>query len=204
MQYSGLANTGCEFLVYAPESGSQRVLDIIKKRVNLMNLEKSIKIALKYNLIVKVNFIIGFPFEKRMDIIKTLLLVWKLAWLKVDDCNIATFSPYPGSELFQELVDKGEIEKIDDAYFENLISQFDFTTSKIYCRNVGALEVLFYRVIGMSLFYALSYIRRPKRLLSLIAMVFQRKPFTPRSLFEQRIFDFIVRSQTEKVTNNRT
>jgi radical SAM superfamily enzyme YgiQ (UPF0313 family) len=189
----GLAKTGCEFLVYAPESGSKRTLDMIKKRVNLNNLTRSISIALQTDIVVKVNFIIGFPFETRRDILRTLLFVCKLALMKADDCNISTFSPYPGSELFDELNKENVFGEINDTYFEDLITQFDFTVAKTYCRHVGASEILFYRILGMSLFYIFSYLRSPKRLFRLFKGFFQRSPFQPRSLFEQRVYDFVVR-----------
>lgn len=189
----GLAKTGCEFLVYAPESGSQRTLERIKKRVDLKNLTRSIAAALRYNIVVKVNFIIGFPFETRKDILQTLLFVWRLAWMKADDCNISTFSPYPGSELFHELRKENAIKKINDIYFEELMTQFDFTVPKTFCRNVKPLEILFYRVLGMSVFYILSYLRKPSRLGRLMKALLRKGPFQPQSLFEQRVYDFVVR-----------
>jgi radical SAM superfamily enzyme YgiQ (UPF0313 family) len=189
----GLARTGCRFLVYAPESGSQRTLDMIKKRVNLTNLTKSVTTALRYGIVTKVNFIIGFPFETRRDMFKTLFFMWKLALLKVDDCNLATFTPYPGSELFDELAKENAVGKIDDAYFESLMTQFDFTLAKTHCRHVGPVEILFYRILGMSLFYVLSYLRVPSRLVRLAKCFFLKTPFQPRSIFEQRAYDHIVR-----------
>ena len=188
----GLARTGCEFLVYAPESGSQRTLDMIKKRVNLKNLQKSIATAVKHGITTKVNFIIGFPFESRIDIFKTLRFVWKLALMKVNDCNISAFSPYPGSELFDELQRENAFGKIDDEYFATLMTQFDFTVAKTFCRHARSWEILSYRVVGMGVFYVLSYLRSPGRLVRLVKSIFH-SGFQPRSLFEQRIYDFIVR-----------
>jgi anaerobic magnesium-protoporphyrin IX monomethyl ester cyclase len=190
----GLARTGCEFLVYAPESGSQRTLDMIKKRVNLKNLQKSIAIAVMYGITTKVNFIIGFPFESRIDMFKTLCFVWKLALMKVDDCNISAFSPYPGSELFDELQRENAFGKIDDEYFATLMTQFDFTVAKTFCRHVRSWEILSYRVVGMVVFYVLSYLRCPGRLIRVAKGIVQNQ-FQPRSLFEQRIYDFIVRAR---------
>lgn len=189
---SGLARTGCEFLVYAPESGSERTLEMIKKRVKLENLQKSIAIAVKTGMIVKVNFIIGFPFETRREIFQTLLFVWKLALMKVDDCNISNFSPYPGSELFNELDREKAFGTIDDEYFAILMTQFDFTLTKTFSKHVSSWEVMVYRIFGMSIFYGLSYLRTPKNLLRLVKSFF-KSGFQPRSMFEQRIFDSIAR-----------
>ena len=190
---AGLARVGCGFLVYAPESGSQRTLDMIKKRVRLKNLEKSISTALRYGIVVKVNFIMGFPFEYRRDIFKTLLFIWKLALLKVHDCNVSGFAPYPGSELFDELEKEKRFGQIGDQYFEDLMTQFDFTVTRSYCRYVGPFEIFLYRTLGMSIFYILSYLRVPSRLLRLVKCIFKKGSFKPRSLFEQRIYDFVTR-----------
>ncbi len=114
--------------------------------------------------------------------------------MKVDDCNITAFSPYPGSELFRELQDEGAIGEIDDEYFGNLMTQFDFTVTRTFCRNVSSSEIVFFRVLGMSLFYGLSYLRAPGKLLRLAKSVFQKR-FQPRSLFEQRVYDFAVRKR---------
>ncbi|MBI4354924.1 MAG: B12-binding domain-containing radical SAM protein [Candidatus Omnitrophica bacterium] len=190
---AGLVRTGCTFLVYAPESGSQRTLDMVKKRVNLAYLQRSLMAAVRQGVATKVNFIIGFPFETRRDMLQTVLFVWKLGIQKVDDCNIALFTPYPGSELYRELETSGALGRIDDAYFENLMTQFDFTLSKTFCRHVGAREIMAYRVVGMAVFYLISYLRAPGRFLRLLQILFQREPFEARSLFEQRVFDFKVR-----------
>ncbi len=194
---SRLADTGIKFLVYAPESGSKRILNEIKKKVNLKKLTQSVSFAKKNKIITKLNFIIGFPNEKRLDILKTLLFIWKLALLKVNDCNLSIFSPYPGSEIYDELRKSSVIPEINDAYFESLITQFDFTASKSYCRDIGTIELSSYRIIGMSIFYGLSYLRCPGRLLRLIKLsrifISKTQDFEPDSMFEQRIFDYIAR-----------
>ena len=194
---SRLADTGIKFLVYAPESGSKRILKEIKKKVNLKKLTQSVSFAKKNKIITKLNFIIGFPNEKRLDILKTLLFIWKLALLKVNDCNLSIFSPYPGSEIYDELRKSSVIPEINDAYFESLITQFDFTASKSYCRDIGTIELSSYRIIGMSIFYGLSYLRCPGRLLRLIKLsrifISKTQDFEPDSMFEQRIFDYIAR-----------
>jgi anaerobic magnesium-protoporphyrin IX monomethyl ester cyclase len=194
---SRLADTGIKFLVYAPESGSKRILKEIKKKVNLKKLTQSVSFAKKNKIITKLNFIIGFPNENRLDMLKTLLFIWKLALLKVNDCNLSIFSPYPGSEIYDELRKSSVIPEINDAYFESLITQFDFTASKSYCRDIGTIELSSYRIIGMSIFYGLSYFRCPGRLLRLIKLsrifISKTQDFEPDSMFEQRIFDYIAR-----------
>lgn len=191
-----LASTGCAFLVYAPESGSERTLRQVKKRVDLVAMQTSIRAAIHAGLVVKTNFILGFPFETRADMFETLRFVWKLAWMKIDDCNISAFAPYPGSEIYEELVDSGELSPPSDGYFQGLITQFDFTVQQTVCRNVSSLEILAYRVIGMAVFYGLSYLRVPSRIARLARMIFSKRSPAPRSLFEQRVFDMLARRRS--------
>jgi hypothetical protein len=72
--------------------------------------------------------------------------------MKVNDCNISAFAPYPGSELFDELQQENAFGKIDDEYFATLMTQFDFTVTKTFCRHVRSWEILSYRVVGMMIF----------------------------------------------------
>lgn len=199
----GLLETGCKFIVYAPESGSQRTLKTIKKRIKLDRMVQSIQTALNFGLIVKVNFIIGFPSETRMDICKTLFLAWKLALFKTDDCNISSFAPYPGSELFRDLESKGIFGAIDKDYFEGLITQFDLTIPKSFCKNVAGMEIMFYRIMGMGLFYLLSYAGSPSKLLRLIKILTGHFSDKPHSLFEQRALDFVEIRRRLKPQNKR-
>lgn len=184
---------GCKYLVYAPESGSEETLREIKKQVNLDKMVASIREAIKVGHTTKVNLVIGFPNETRRHMLRTLLFSLRMALIGSADMNISIFSPYPGSELFEELQKDGTIPKIDDQYFRDLIVQFDFTHIQSVCQNVPKWEIAFYRLIGMSTFYVISYIFYPKRLWSLVMGALSKK-FQPNSLFEQRVFDHLRRA----------
>ncbi len=71
--------------------------------------------------------------------------------------------------------------------------QFDLTVPKTYCRHVGGREIMVYRIIGMAIFYALSYLRCPHRIFRLVKLYFGDSPFQPKSLFEQRLSDLKAR-----------
>jgi radical SAM superfamily enzyme YgiQ (UPF0313 family) len=185
---------GCKFLVYAPESGSEVTLDKIKKRLTLRSLVASVQEAVKVGHTIKVNLVIGFPHENRRDLLKTMLFNIRMAFLGVDDINISIFSPYPGSELFNDLQQNGTIPKIDDEYFQSLIVQFDFTFPQSVCPGVSNLEIAAIRFVGMSLFYILSYTLYPKRLWRLAKNIFGGN-FQAGSLFEQRVRDSLVRTR---------
>jgi radical SAM superfamily enzyme YgiQ (UPF0313 family) len=193
-----LKETGMELLVYAPESASTRVLHDIKKKISFPKMFNSIVIAKKYGLIIKLNYVMGFPTEKRIDMYQTLLSIWRFALIGVEDVDLSIFSPYPGSELFEQLKDKGKITAINDKYFEDLLIMYDMTETKNFCPHIFPLELNFYRFLGMSLFYILSYLSHPQKILRVIKSFFSKTTFVASSVFEQRLFDILARSRISK------
>lgn len=184
--------TGCSFLVYSPESGSQVVLNDIKKHLNLQSIKESIGSATKIGHRTKVNFVIGFPSEKRLDLFHSLRFAWTLAVQGVLDCNFSIYTPYPGSELFERLREEAQIDVTTDAYFLTLLQQFDLTLSTSFNSRINNRELAAYRFLGMAGFYLLAYSLHPRRLGNLIKTVL-RRTVQPGNLLEQRIMDWKAR-----------
>jgi len=194
---AAIYEAGCEYLVYAPESGSKETLVAIKKKVNLESITESIQMAVKAGHIVKVNLIIGFPHERTKHVFETLRYAIQMAFAGAHDCNIAKFSPYPGSQLFDELRSDGVIPELSDKYFSSLVSQFDLTAKSKFCPNVPSLVLMLATTFGHGLFYILAYLGHPRRIWRVVRLVISRK-FSPQNLFEQRIFDLLMRSKLVK------
>ena len=97
------------------------------------------------------------------------------------------FSPYPGSALFEYLQGTGKIPEANDEYYRTLLCQMDLTKTSTYCENMGPRELVFYRVTGMCLFYGLSYLLRPARILRSYRNIFITKRTT--TVFEQRVVE---------------
>jgi anaerobic magnesium-protoporphyrin IX monomethyl ester cyclase len=190
-----MAETGCMNMTYAPESGSERMLADIKKKVKLPRMYESIRHAKRNGIFVKCNLIVGFPRERRSDMLKTVWAAVRFALLGVDDCGLYTYSPYPGSELFDYLRSTGKIGQLDRKYYESLMVFMDVTQPTNYCENVGAREIAVYRLLGLASFYALSYMLRPARVLRSWRNWRARRSDT---VFEQRVFALVRRRQMER------
>lgn len=187
---AALYRTGCRNVTYAPESGSERTLDVIKKRVHLDRLIVSARAALRNKIHVKCNIIIGFPHETRKDVLKTIGLCWRLAVLGVDAAEIMCFSPYPGTQLYNELRADGTISDLTEDYFRSLVAFLDpFVPSK-YCKKISGHELIFWRLFGMSSFFAISFALRPWRFVRLIKSMFTHKSET---VLEHRLGAFFRR-----------
>lgn len=156
--------SGQRNISYAPESGSPTTLQFIKKRISLDRMKASIRNALREGMNVKLNMIMGFPNETRKEIFDSLRFLRDVAVLGVHDVYIACFSPYPGSELFNELIQSGRIKTMDSEYFLMLTSYSDIRYSYSYSPYITNRQLTRYRLGGMLMFYGISYMIRPWRL----------------------------------------
>jgi anaerobic magnesium-protoporphyrin IX monomethyl ester cyclase len=170
-----LYRTGCRNVAYAPESGSEETLRLVKKKVNLERLTESIRIALKNRLIVRVNLIIGFPHETHRHVWQTLLFVWKLAFVGVHDVGVYQFSPYPGTELFDSLRASGKIPELDESYFRSLLNYKSFSVSANYCEGVGPSFLTAYRAFAMLSFFGIEFVIRPARFVGLVTSLLKNR-----------------------------
>lgn len=192
---AALYRTGCTNITYAPESGSPETLNIIKKRVNLARLVRSIRDSLDADIRVKCNIIIGFPHETRRQVMQTIRFCWKLAVMGVHDVGIFLFSPYPGSQLFDELRADGTIGDMNEEYFHSLVSFMDPLYPSEYCKAVHGRELLFWRLFGMASFFAVSYLVRPWRFFKFVRNVIRYESDT---VLEQRVGAILHRPKVKK------
>lgn len=170
-----MADAGCRNASYAPESGSPRTLKRILKKVRLDHMEDSMREAVDAGLNVKANVMIGFPDERPENLRETLAFIARMAGAGVHDVSVWTFSPYPGSQLFDELRAAGRIAALDDDYFASLLSYSDLVGAVSYDEHVGSRALERYRIAGMLLFYATSYLLHPSRPLRSLRNVVRRR-----------------------------
>ncbi len=74
-----LAQSGCRELYLGIESGSQRILDLIKKGINIATVERIIHDCHRYSIAVKMNYIKGLPHEDKHDIEATMNFIQRTA-----------------------------------------------------------------------------------------------------------------------------
>ena len=187
--------SGQKHISYAPESASKTTLQKIKKKIKIENMKKSIRSALSKGMSVKLNLMLGFPDETHKEMLETLRFVMDAAFMGVSDVYLASFAPYPGSELFDQMYKNGQIPKLDDEYFLNLTSYTDLLHSYSYSRHVGHHMLSVYRIGGMSMFYILNFVLRPKRIFRLFRNVIKGKE---ESKFENSILQLMGRFKQSK------
>lgn len=188
-----LKRTGCNYLVYAPESGSPETLKLIKKRIDLKEFTQSVLEAKRQKLTLRTNLIIGFPHERRRDMLRTIRYGLYLAIRGVDEVSINIFSPYPGTEIFRGLMETSAV-RLDDDYFLALTSlNSDYTNFNPMAANakVGARELALYRITFMLANYFLGYVTRPGRIIRTLRNIFGNQEAA--TVLEHRLRDVIQR-----------
>ena len=195
-----MKKSNINYLVYAPESGSQRTLKKIKKRVKLKRLIESVIEAKRLGLTVRTNVIIGFPHETWWDIIQTILFQMRNAIRGVDDVTIYIFSPYPGTEIFDDLTRAGKV-KLNDDYFLKLTSlNGDYFTTNLttFNENISGRMLGVVRLVAVLINYAISYLLYPRRIIRTIRNIYSTNAAT---VFEHRLKDFLNRRKLKTTAN---
>ena len=140
-----MKSAGWRTLVVAPESGSDRVLQIMKKDIKPALVPQVVKDIKAAGLQVKGFFIIGFPGETTEDIKKTSSLIKKC---KFDFLALSNFQPLPGTPIYQELVKKGEIadDTLPANYFDGVRA---YTPSELRDFNFSKFALKTFLVLAL-------------------------------------------------------
>jgi len=77
LYYETLKSAGCFMLNYGAESGSDKVLEDMDKRVTVSDMEQNFKDSKEVGIGVYTNWIVGFPTETIKDFADTLTFIWR-------------------------------------------------------------------------------------------------------------------------------
>lgn len=195
--------SGCFNMVYAPESGSDKMLNLIQKKVHLDKLLKSIVASKRQGLSVKLNIIVGFPDETHKDVWKTIWFMIKASWYGADDALPSIFNPYPGSELFRQLQHKGKVSLSDD-YFYEIPYADSFTQSPVYANKISPFWVRAYVIIGLLMFYGSNYLFRPNRLFRTIKNVMRQNLTTRGEMYLSELLRRNIKNKAKQSSETLT
>ncbi len=186
-----LKKTGCNYIVYAPESGSPESLKLIKKQINLDRLTRSVLEAKKKRLTVRTNLIIGFPEETWKNVFQTLFYGMKMSIRGVDEVPVFIFSSYPGTEIFRNLMKQGRIKLNDDYFFSLTSLNGSYLSTNVVCwnNNINPRMLGMIRAIFILTNYAIGYALYPHRMFR----TFRNLSLNGKSstVFEHRLRDLL-------------
>jgi len=104
-----LKKAKCHLVRYGVESGSQKMLDLMNKKIRVSQIKEAFKLTRKVKLATVANFILGYPGETRESIQSTIDLIREI---KPDGINVFNAIPLPGTRLC-EIVNKAQNANIE-------------------------------------------------------------------------------------------
>lgn len=161
-----MRRAGCWQIGYGIESGVQKILNFIRKKTNLEQIETALKWTKEAGIETKGFFMIGHPTET-VDTIKSTIKFAKR--VDLDDFSIFKFTPFPGSEIY----------KIADRYgkFDDDWEKMNLLETVFIPHGLTKNELETYSKLALRKFYF-----RPKIILSYVKRIMQN----PKNL--SRIF----------------
>lgn len=104
-----IRDLGCRELQIGAESGSRRVLHLMRKDITPAQVRESARLGQKYGIRILFSFMMGLPGETREEVMETLALMDELrgAGDKIVTNGPFFYFPFPGTALHDLAVEKG-------------------------------------------------------------------------------------------------
>jgi anaerobic magnesium-protoporphyrin IX monomethyl ester cyclase len=118
-----MKEAGCVEIWFGVESGSQPVLDAMKKGISLAQIIRAFKWAKEVGLKPNANAILGFPSETKKTAWETIKFVEKLTPDYMGCYTIAT--PYPGTPMYDLVKKKGWLRITDFDKYDTVTPIFE-------------------------------------------------------------------------------
>lgn len=107
-----MMRAGCYYVSVGIESGSDRILKIMRKGVTTKKIKKMVKMVNEAGMPINGFFILGYPGETRQETLRTIKFAKDLSLTRAAFYN---FLPLPRTEAYERLLASGElkVEEID-------------------------------------------------------------------------------------------
>ncbi len=167
-----LKDAGCTFIAYGIESGSQRVLDYINKRITTEQIRDVVAMTREIGIPMRGYFMLGFPGESAAEMEDTVRLALEL------DLEVASFTlfvPLPGTLEYRRACKTGAFDP--EYYLHRILPEFNFPDSPVYVpEGTTAAELLnFHRQVYSRYYFRpkvilrrMAGIRRPQEIWDLL------------------------------------
>lgn len=99
-----MKRAGCWQIAYGIESGSQRVLDVVKREVRIPRMRETLRMTREAGIRTKGYVMVGHPTEHLDSLAETSAF---LKEVELDLCQITKFTPYPGTPAYPTIREHG-------------------------------------------------------------------------------------------------
>jgi len=102
-----MAKAGCQAICFGVESGSQEILDLVKKKSNLHLVKEAMRMTQDAGISALASFIIGLPGETEETLRQTVAFANELHQEFGSLYGFHILAPFPGSEVRERAADYG-------------------------------------------------------------------------------------------------
>lgn len=134
-----MASTNCEFISYGVESGSERMLKVIKKMETKDAIRKGFQMTKEAGIKIRGYFMLGLYDETLEEMQQTIDFAIEL---DPDAAGFTIWCPFPGTTDYRRVVEDGSYAGVP--YWEtNIVPDLNFMESSIYKpKNVMHEQIL--------------------------------------------------------------
>lgn len=111
-----MKDAGCKMISYGIESGSPRLLELMKKGEKKEHIEKAVAMSRKVGLKTRGTLILGFPTETKEESLETIDFAKRLG---LDFAKFSLATPYPGTALYNIALERGMLQGKDWSRFNS-------------------------------------------------------------------------------------
>ncbi|MEK7817569.1 MAG: radical SAM protein [Actinomycetota bacterium] len=114
-----IRDAGCWMIGYGIESGSQQVLDSVRKGATITDAVQAVRMAREVGLEVTGHCILGFPGETEETMRQTIEFA---RFLNLDYAQFYCAVAFPGSGMYDQCRESGWLDNFDWSYYEQNFS----------------------------------------------------------------------------------
>ncbi len=115
-------DTGCVAVWFGVESGSEKILGQMNKKIKLEETRLAFKTAQKVGLMTIASAVIGFPGETEETAWETINFIKKL---NPDDIGFYVATPYPGTPMYEQVIKNGWLRITDFNKYDTATPTFE-------------------------------------------------------------------------------
>jgi radical SAM superfamily enzyme YgiQ (UPF0313 family) len=119
---TAMYDAGCLTVWFGVESGSEKILGGMNKKIKLDQTREAFKIAQKVGLMTIASGIIGFPGETEETAMETINFIKSL---NPDDIGFYVATPYPGTPMYEQVIKNGWLRVTDFNKYDTATPTFE-------------------------------------------------------------------------------
>lgn len=147
---------GCETVGIGVESGSTRILKLLNKEETKEDIRRGFEIARRQGMKTVGFFMLGNPTERGEEMMATLKFCKEL---RPNMIQVAFFTPYPGSQAYEEFLTDSDISFTDYSHYNHLT----YNPSQVSDTTLQNFQKQFYRSYITSPPFILSFFKQKLR-----------------------------------------